>query len=152
MESGADGDRLWWRATPTEPGDYVELLAQSTVVASVNPCADDLFGASAFEVAPVRVGVRAATSSERTRWLAPAARRGRSGISVPLHPISDYTPRYRRAALTRTEVTVDLADGDRGRLDALRCRGTYCRSDAEIVRSVLFRWWQDHHARSWAHS
>ena len=61
----------------TGAGDHVELLAQVGVVASLNPCGDDLFGSSAFEVAPVRARARV-----RRRPSAPLLVPARSGPSA----------------------------------------------------------------------
>jgi uncharacterized protein YcgI (DUF1989 family) len=148
MESGGADGRLWWRLTPTAAGDYVELLAQVSVAASLNPCGDDVFGSSAFEVAPVRATVRAATAAERTRWLRPAdgRRTGKGRRRVRVDP--GYVPQYRVAPLERSTLEVQLPDSARPRLDALRRDGTFGDTDGEIVRAVLFRWWQERHART----
>jgi uncharacterized protein len=147
MESGAGEEGLWWRATPTAAGDHVELLAQVGVVVSLNPCGDDLFGSSAFEPAPVRTAVRAATAAERSQWLLPQDRR-RTRDAVPLHPLPEYRPRFRTAPLRRTDLVVELPESARARLDVLRATGRHGRTDGEVLRSVLFHWWQEHHART----
>jgi len=156
LESGATDDGLWWRAAPSGPGDHVELLAHVGVLVSLNPCGDDLFGSSAFEVAPVLARVRAGTAVERARWLLPSAtplrsQRGRgrqAGGDFRLRADRRYMPRFRRAPLQRHDFQVDLPAQASGRLEALRRRGTFGSSDGEIVRAVLWRWWQDRHARS----
>jgi uncharacterized protein YcgI (DUF1989 family) len=152
MESGATDDRLWWRLTPTAAGDYVELLAQVSVAVSLNPCGDDVFGSSAFEVASIRATVRAATAAERTRWLRPAAGRRTGKGSRPLQPDPGYVPRYRVAPLERCALEVQLPDSAGPRLDALRRDRRFGDTDGEIVRAVLFRWWQERHAHTDPHA
>jgi uncharacterized protein YcgI (DUF1989 family) len=148
MGSGATDDRLGWRLSPTGAGDYVELLAQVSVAASLNPCGDDVFGSSAFEIAPVRTVVRSATAAERARWLLPAARRRPGDGARPLRADPGYVPRYRVAPLERRAFEVHLPDSAHACLDALRRDGTFGETDGEIVRAVLFRWWQERHART----
>jgi uncharacterized protein len=160
LESGAVDGELWWRAAPTQPGDHVELLAHTSVLASLNPCGDDLFGSSSFEVAPVRVRLRAATAEERARWLLPGrpalssqqttGRPRRRPILVErrLRPDPAYRPRYATAPLRSRPFRIELPAEARARIDGLRAQGTFGSSDGEIVRSALWRWWQEHHARS----
>ena len=147
MEGGARDNQLWWRPVASSPGDRVELLAQVAVVASLNPCGDDLFDSSAYEVAPVRASVRAATAAERA-LLVPARRRGPAGRARPLRADPAYRRRYRTEPLRRSEFEVELPGSARARLDALRRHGGFGETDGEIVRAVLFRWWLERHART----
>jgi uncharacterized protein len=119
-----------------------------SVAASLNPCGDDVFGSSAFEIAPVRVVVRPATAAERARWLLPAARRRTGKGARPARADPAYVPRYRIAPLDRRTFEVQLPDSARARLDALRPDRTFGETDGEIVRAVLFRWWQERHAHT----
>jgi uncharacterized protein YcgI (DUF1989 family) len=147
MEGGGGSDnQLWWRPVPSAPGDRVELLAQVAVVASFNPCGDDLFDASGYEVSPVLASLRDATEAERAA-LVPARRRGPAGGARRLEADPGYVPGYRTSPLRRRSLEVELPDGARGRLDALRRHGGFGESDGEIVRAVLFSWWLEHHAR-----
>jgi uncharacterized protein YcgI (DUF1989 family) len=147
MEGGGGADnQLWWRPVPSQPGDRVELLAQVAVVASFNPCGDDLFDASGYEVSPVRASLRAATEAERAA-LVPARRRGPAGGVRPLEADPGYVPGYRTSPLQRRLLEVELPDDARPRLDALRRHGGLGETDGEIVRAVLFQWWLERHAR-----
>jgi uncharacterized protein YcgI (DUF1989 family) len=159
LESGAENGELWWRATPTQPGDHVELLAHTSVLAALNPCGDDLFGSSSFEVAPVRVRLRSATAEERARWLLPerpalasqqaTGRLRRRPIlgERRLRPDPAYRPRFATAPLRSRPFQIELPAEARARIDGLRAQGTFGSSDGEIVRAALWRWWQEHHAR-----
>jgi len=159
LESGAEGGELWWRAARTRPGDYVELLAHTGVLVSLNPCGDDLFGSSCFEVAPVRARLRPAGEDERSRWLLPerpalvsqqTTRRLRGRpilVERKLRPDPAYRPRFATAPLRSRPFQIELPPPARARIDGLRARGTFGSSDGEIVRAALWRWWQERHAR-----
>jgi uncharacterized protein len=158
LESGVEDGELWWRAAATKPGDHVELLAHTSVLAALNPCGDDLFGSSAFEVAPVRVRLRPATAEERARWLLPARPalasqrtmgRPRSPIQVERRLRADpgYRPRFATAPLRSRPYEIDLPPRGRAHTERLRAQGTFGSSDGEIVRAALWRWWQEHRAR-----
>jgi hypothetical protein len=149
MEGGGADNQLWWRPVPSQPGDHVELLAQVAVVASCNPCGDDLFDSSAYQVAPVQASVRPATDGERAALVA-ARRRGPAGGARPLEADPGYRAGYRTSPLRRRTFEVELPDDARARLDALRRHGGFGESDGEVLRSALFRWWLERHARTGA--
>ena len=133
-------------AGPAAPGDRVELLAQVEVVASFNPCGDDLFDSSGYEVAPVLASLR-----DGHRGRAGGAGAGPpprpAGGARPLEADPGYVPGYRTSPLRRRSLEVELPDGPARRLDALRRHGGFGESDGEIVRAVLFSWWLERHAR-----
>ncbi|HVG66550.1 MAG TPA: urea carboxylase-associated family protein [Gaiellales bacterium] len=145
MESGERDGALTWRSTRTEPGDHVELLAHLDVLVSLNPCGDDLFGSSAFEVAPVAARVRRSTAAETRRWLAPEAPLLLDGRRPRLD--RRVRPRWRLAPLRRRDLQVELGPGARRRLAWLRRDGRFGSADGEILRAVVWHWWAEHHTQ-----
>ncbi len=121
----ADGQLCYWPVA-CRRGDFVELRALTDVLVVVNPCASDLFGSSLYELGPVRVVVRPG-EPERP---APAA---------PVGPAPSFP--WRGMALRDVEVEVP------GELQAhvarVRASGWLGDTDAEVVRALLLRWWED---------
>jgi uncharacterized protein YcgI (DUF1989 family) len=137
----ADGS-IGWSATATGPGDHVELLARVDCLVVANPCGDDLFGASGYGVAPVRVTVRAATAHERARWLRPEEPPAGAAAGPAQPPVLDagVTPRFDASGLQVHRLRVELPEDARALVDGLRRRATYGQSDAAVVRAAVMRW------------
>jgi hypothetical protein len=132
---------IGWSATSTRAGDHVDLLAQTDCLVVANPCGDDIFGASSYAVAPVRVSVRAAEPRERAEWLCsePAPSGTAPGRAEPPVYDAEVTPRFDTSGLRTRPVGIALTDAARHAVDRLGGTGDG-RSDAEVVRALLMRW------------
>ena len=133
---------IGWSATSTGPGDHVELLAQTDCLVILNPCGDDIFGASGHAVAPVRVSLRVAERGERAEWLQSSARSVGAPDGRPHPPVRDpaFTPRFDTSGLRTRAVRIALPEVARGAVERLR-RAGYGRSDADVVRAGVMRWY-----------
>jgi uncharacterized protein len=105
-------------------GDHVELVAHLDLIVILNACPDDLYGSSQYEPRPVRLIV--------TR--APGARRRGRVILAGAVASSARPPQRRR--------TIDLPDRLRPALERMRAAGWLGDRDSEVVRALLFRWWE----------
>jgi uncharacterized protein len=105
-------------------GDHVELVAHLDVVVILTACPDDLYGSSQYQPRPVRVIVMRAAGA------------GRPGRVI----LAGAMPSSAPPALRRR--TVDLPDSLRAALERVRATGWLGDRDSEVVRALLFRWWE----------
>jgi uncharacterized protein YcgI (DUF1989 family) len=136
----ADG-AMWWRHTPTGPGDRVSLLAQADVLVCVNPCGSDLFGSWGFEVRPLRVRVRPAAGDEHEWLQPPQPRAGRA----PRRRDPRAAPAFATDGLRRCQVQVEVAADTAAALRDLVLAGTLGATVDEVARALVMTWWQEHH-------
>jgi uncharacterized protein YcgI (DUF1989 family) len=120
-----DGTLCWW-PVGCRRGDHVELRALTDVLVVVNPCASDLFGASPYELEPVRVIVRPGDP-------------GRPAPAVPTGPPPVFA--WRDLPLRAVEVTVPAEHADH--VARVRAGGWFGDDGARVVRALLLRWWED---------
>ena len=129
----ADGTLCWWPVS-CRRGDHVELRALTDVLVVVNPCASDLFGASPYELGPVRVVVR-------------PARPGRPDPGAPGGPV----PAFPWRNLPRRTLEVAIPAEHVGHVERVRSGGWFGDDAAQVVRALLLRWWEDAVARARRH-
>jgi len=122
-EVGRDGALRSWPAA-CRRGDRVDLRALVDLVVVLCPCPDDLYGSSQYEPRAVRVLVR---RGER------GAQAGRGGVLAPA-PAADLGARELR--------TIELPERLRAPLERMRADGWLGDRAAEVVRALLFRWWE----------
>jgi uncharacterized protein YcgI (DUF1989 family) len=119
-----DDGRLCYWPCAARVGDFVELRALCDVLVVVNPCASDLFGSAQWELGPIRVIVRGERSAPPATPTGPA-------------------PLWRWRDLPLRAVDVELPDELRAHVDAVRDRGWLGFRDADVVRALLLRYWED---------
>jgi uncharacterized protein YcgI (DUF1989 family) len=117
-----DGRLCWWPVA-CRRGDFVTLRALTAVLVVVNPCASDLFGASQWELGPIRVIVH--------------------GEDAPPATPSGPPPSWRWRDMPVHEVPAAIPDALGEHVGAVRERGWLGFTDAEVARALLFRWWED---------
>lgn len=148
---GADG-MLWSRPVAARRGDSIAFLAQVDVLAVLSVCGDDLFGSSQFEMKPVQVVVSPADADIHLRWLQSSdadqpgpssAQQAGTKAGLVLERDPSFQPRWSGYPVQTREIEVDLPDSARDQLDDLRRLRRLGSSDGEIVRSILFHWWQE---------
>jgi len=110
-------------------GDFVELRAETQVLAVICPCPDDLFGSSQYDPSGVRVRVQGANSPD-----AADALRGWS-VTAPTPP----TPAPRRSV-----VEIDVSDRLMVHLEEVRDLGWLGFDEATVARALVLRWSTNH--------
>ena len=136
-------------------GDYVELLAQTDVLAVLSVCGDDLFGSSQFEMKPVGVSVSRAPDTVTAEWLVPEVARYRNqrmpvdfriaGIKTrrDLQPDPAYEAEWLGYPVEVCDLVVEIPDDVADRVERLRQTGRFGESAGEVVRAVFFHWWKE---------
>jgi len=102
-------------------GDFVELRAETRVLAAICPCPDDLFGSSQFDPSGVLVRVRNALAGDvnaASGW-----------IVTPARPSA--------AAERRSVVEIDISDRLVGHLEKLRDLGWFGFDNATVARGLV---------------
>lgn len=138
----------------TAPGDLVELLALTDVLAVPNVCGNDIMGTSNFSLNPVRVEVRTATTDE-IEAVPPlrsyATQRTPADFRQPtirterrLAKDPSYAPAFARTPVRLIDVPVELDEADALRLRALHDRDRYAE-EGDALRDVLLSWWVASH-------
>jgi hypothetical protein len=103
-------------------GDHVELLAHLDLVVILNACPDDLYGSSQYQPRAVRVIVTCAPGMHR-----------RGPVILAAGPAAATALEHR---------TILLPDRLRAGLERVRAAGWLGERDSEVVRALLFRWWE----------
>jgi uncharacterized protein len=116
-DADPDGRLRYWPAA-CRRGDFVELRALRDVLVVVNPCASDLFGASQWELGPIRVVVR--------------------GSGPAIEPPGPE-PAWRLRGMPVEEIAVELPDELAQHVATVRQRGWLGDTDAEVLRALLLR-------------
>jgi len=116
-----DGRLCWWPCA-CRVGDHVDLRALADVLVIVNPCASDLFGASPWELGPIRVIV---TGDGR----------------APAQPTGPR-PAWRWRGLPVREVPTAVPAAWRAHVAAVRELGWLGFTDDAVVRAMLLRYWE----------
>jgi uncharacterized protein YcgI (DUF1989 family) len=119
-----DDGTLHSAPTSARNGDHVDLRAERDVLVAVNPCADDVFGSSRWELQAVRVLVRPASGAPTPNDAAPVIKRRR--FPAPrVHEIPVEVPPW--AART---------------LESLERRGDLGTSAGTVLRAAFFTVWR----------
>jgi uncharacterized protein YcgI (DUF1989 family) len=156
LEAGVDESGLLTsKPVSARRGDYVELLAQTDVLAVLSVCGDDLFGSSQFEMKPVGVSVSRAPDTVTAEWLVPEVARYRNqrmpldfriaGIKTrrDLQPDPAYEAEWLGYPVEVCDLVVEIPDDVADRVERLRQTGRFGESAGEVVRAVFFHWWKE---------
>lgn len=146
LDAGVANDgSLVSRAVSARRGDRIDFLALIDVLVVVSVCGDDLFGSSQFEVKPVRVTVSDVPGGDP----GPDAGRRAPGRELTADPC--FVPSWRTAAVRPRDVELDLPDELAPTIEALVRSGRFGRTPGDVVRAVLFHWWQETVVGAWPH-
>jgi uncharacterized protein YcgI (DUF1989 family) len=130
LPSGIDAcGMLWSWPVAARRGDFVELRAETAVLAVICPCPDDLFGSSQFDPSGVCVRVQSANGPDAANALR------RWSVTPPMPPAS--APR-------RSVVEIDVPDRLMAHLEEVRDLGWLGFDDATVARGLVLRWSTNH--------
>jgi uncharacterized protein YcgI (DUF1989 family) len=136
----------------SKPGDYVDLLALTDVLAVPNVCGSDVMRTSNFSLRPIKLTVLEAMEAElasvprvpmlksqRTPkdFLNPRIKADRA-----LRPDPAYVPQFANVPIRTEDVPVELTGDEMEMLN--RCRlDIYGDDNAAALRDILFTWWEE---------
>ena len=136
----------------TKPGDHVDLLALTDVLAVPNVCGADVMRTSNFGLKPIRLTIFEATDadlasvprtpvlrSQRTPrdFRQPVIKADRALARDPT-----YAPAFVNVPIRVEEVEVSLGADEAALLEAIRLP-VYGADDGAALRDVLFTWWEE---------
>jgi uncharacterized protein YcgI (DUF1989 family) len=150
-EIGTDGRAAITRQS-SRPGDYVDLLALTDVLAVPNVCGADIMRTSNFSLKPIRLSVFRASAadvasvpptpvmlSQRT----PAQfRQPNIKADRELYRDPHYAPAFTNVPIRKEPVAVELSDEEAALFDAARLP-LYGDDDGAALRDIVFSWWED---------
>jgi uncharacterized protein len=134
-------------------GDYIELLALIDLLAVPNVCGADVTITSDFSLKPLKVAVYQAGDGELAQ--VPPIRKLRSQQTLAdfkvkqikadreLRRDESYRSEFTNVPLRMVDVPVTLDSDSYDLLQILRETGLYGATDAEVLRFVLFAWWNE---------
>lgn len=138
-------------------GDYVELLAHIDTLACANPCGDDVFGVSNFDMHSLKLQVLEATAEERERWLLSEEPQWATQLSDRFTPgralVRDpvFEPAWAVYPIVKKRFEVELTPDESRLLDGLRANGGFGAEGGEIVRAAVLSWWSENRMHDRAH-
>lgn len=154
MNTGIGPDGEPYIASQTaRPGDYIELLALIDLLAVPNVCGADVSITSDFSIKPLKVAVYQAGDADLAQ--VPPVRKLRTQQTPAdfkvkqikadreLRRDQGYRPEFTNVPLRMMEVPVTLSADEYELLRRLKASGLYGATDAEVLRFVLFAWWNE---------
>ncbi|GAB2602543.1 hypothetical protein Aab01nite_62400 [Paractinoplanes abujensis] len=140
------------RRNTARPGDYLEFVALTDVLAIPNVCGDDLTNCSNFDMRPVRVVIEEPLPSDTAQARLAADRATILGLPAPLE-VADgqplrrdptYVAAFPHLPLRRADVRVDLDDTLTRRFHRTKNVTLYADDDAAALRDLTLSWAIDH--------
>jgi len=136
----------------TKPGDHVDLLALTDLLAIPNVCGADVMRTSNFALKPIRLSVFEASEAEMAGVpKVPVLRSQRTpkdfrnpvikaDRALSRDPV--YVPAFTNVPIVLEDVAVTLSGEEAGLLERLR-QPVYGADDGAALRDVLFTWWEE---------
>jgi uncharacterized protein len=156
LEAGVDESGLLTsKPVSARRGDYVELLAQTDVLAVLSVCGDDLFGSSQFEMKPIGVSLSRPGDAVTDEWLVPEDagyrnqrtpkdfRAAEIKTTRDLRPDPAYEAQWPGCPVELHDLVVEIPDDIADRIERLRRTGRFGESVGDVVRAVFFHWWKE---------
>ncbi len=150
-EIGQDGKTTITRQS-SQPGDHVELLALTDVLAVPNVCGADVMRTSNFSIKPVRLTVYEATEAEmaivpkvpvlRSQRTPKDFRQPNIKADRALHRDPAYAPEFTNVPIRKEQLAVELTAEEAALFDAVRLP-LYGSDDGAALRDMLFTWWEE---------
>jgi uncharacterized protein YcgI (DUF1989 family) len=136
----------------SKPGDHVDLLALTDVLAVPNVCGSDVMRTSNFSLKPIGLSVFAATEAEIARVpKVPILKSQRTPRDFrnptikadrELRADPGYVPQFANAPIVESDVAVTLSDEEMTLLKAAKL-DLYGDDDAAALRDIFFTWWEE---------
>jgi uncharacterized protein YcgI (DUF1989 family) len=157
---GPDG-RMELHKNPARIGDYLELLAQTDLLAVTVACGGSYGPVSNFETKGLKVVIYEATEEQKGRWLLPEGpplRSQRTAVDFAVKEIwpkralerdASYVPTWPWLpdVKARTDIPMSLSNEEMGLVDALAATGEWGDTPGDVVRAVFMTWWMQQRPR-----
>ena len=136
----------------TKPGDHVELLALTDLLAIPNVCGADVMRTSNFALKPIRLSVFEASEAEMAGVPKVPVLRSQRTPKDFRNPVIKadrvlsrdpaYVPAFTNVPIVLEDVAVTLSGEEADLLERLR-QPIYGADDGAALRDVLFTWWEE---------
>ena len=136
----------------TKPGDHVELLALTDLLAIPNVCGADVMRTSNFALKPIKLSVFEASEAEMAGVPKVPVLRSQRTPKDFRNPVIKadralsrdpaYVPAFTNVPIVLEDVAVTLSGEEAGLLERLR-QPVYGADDGAALRDVLFTWWEE---------
>ena len=136
----------------TKPGDHVELLALTDLLAIPNVCGADVMRTSNFALKPIKLSVFEASEAEMAGVPKVPVLRSQRTPKDFRNPVIKadralsrdpaYVPAFTNVPIVLEDVAVTLSGEEADLLERLR-QPIYGADDGAALRDVLFTWWEE---------
>ena len=150
-EIGTDGKATITRQS-SQPGDHVDLLALTDVLAVPNVCGADVMRTSNFSLKPIKLTIFEATDADlatvpktpilRSQRTPADFRQPKIKADRALYRDETYIPTFTNVPIRLEDVTVTLTEPEATQFDTLRLP-LYGKDDGAALRDLLFTWWEE---------
>jgi uncharacterized protein YcgI (DUF1989 family) len=150
-EVGTDGRATITRQS-SRPGDYVDLLALTDVLAVPNVCGADIMRTSNFSLKPIKLSVFRASDADlaavpptpvlRSQRTPAQFRQPNIKADRELYRDTAYVPAFTNVPIRKEPVAIELSDEEAALFDTVKLP-LYGDDDGAALRDMLFTWWEE---------
>jgi uncharacterized protein YcgI (DUF1989 family) len=136
----------------SKPGDYVDLLALSDVLAVPHVCGADVMRTSNFSIKPIKLTIFEATDEDlasvpstpilKSQRTPKDFRQPNIKVERELRRDTAYRPEFTNVPIRFENLAVDLTEEEAALFDAVKLP-LYGEDDGAAMRDLLFTWWEE---------